>query len=326
MLRLRLVYFLLPLILFVGGCGNMEDETKYEKGFLKGTGAMRKASNKMTEIQERDHSLSSSQEEYKEAVMEFRNVTKKFKDLVPDKKYETQHKNLIKAMEEYELSTSKLLTGMSDTEGTEWKDGINQFNKATNMYVIAAGNIVDIQYGNKVGTTEKSIGQISQDENTQADADVETETAQTQPSEHEVDLATKDTQTQPIEQKAEAKVPATDKESTVEPSPQQLTVDDVKEIIEYYSIGENDKLNNVSVENDEIKANIVLASNNLFPAKDMAVNSYSQLADELLKHEGWQTLTVTYVNIGSISMTRNEKETNEVGDYFPVLKIEERLK
>ncbi|XKK19855.1 hypothetical protein HFP67_30820 [Bacillus sp. CB102A.1] len=266
----------------------MEDETKYEKGFLKGTGAMRKASNKMTEIQERDHSLSSSQEEYKEAVMEFRNVTKKFKDLVPDKKYETQHKNLIKAMEEYELSTSKLLTGMSDTEGTEWKDGINQFNKATNMYVIAAGNIVDIQYGNKVGTTEKSIGQISQDENTQADADVETETAQTQPSEHEVDLATKDTQTQPIEQKAEAKVPATEKESTVEPSPQQLTVDDVKEIIEYYSIRENDKLNNVSVENNEIKANIVLASNNLFPAKDMAVNSYSQLADELLKHEGWQ--------------------------------------
>ncbi|XKK20114.1 hypothetical protein HFP66_00965 [Bacillus sp. A17A.1] len=326
MLRLRLVYFLLPLILFVGGCGTMEDETKYEKGFLKGTGAMRKASNKMTEIQERDHSLSSSQEEYKEAVMEFRNVTKKFKDLVPDKKYETQHKNLIKAMEEYELSTSKLLTGMSDTEGTEWKDGINQFNKATNMYVIAAGNIVDIQYGNKVGTTEKSIGQISQDENTQADADVETETAQTQPSEHEVDLATKDTQTQPIEQKAEAKVPATEKESTVEPSPQQLTVDDVKEIIEYYSIRENDKLNNVSVENNEIKANIVLASNNLFPAKDMAVNSYSQLADELLKHEGWQTLTVTYVNIGSISMTRNEKETNEVGDYFPVLKIEERLK
>ena len=46
---------------------------------------MRKASNKMTEIQEKDPSLSSSQEEYKEAVMEFRKVTKEFKDLVPDK-------------------------------------------------------------------------------------------------------------------------------------------------------------------------------------------------------------------------------------------------
>ena len=200
MLRLRLVYLLLPLMLFVGGCGNIEDETKYEKGFLKGTGAMRKASNKMTEIQEKDHSLSSSQKEYKEAVLEFRKVTKEFKDLVPDKKYETQHRNLIKAMEEYELSTSKLLTGMSDTEGTEWKDGINQFNKATNMYVIAAGNIVDIQYGNKVGTTEKSIGKISEED---APVEAETETAQTQPSEQEVDLATKDTQTQPIEQNAE---------------------------------------------------------------------------------------------------------------------------
>ncbi|MDF9614121.1 hypothetical protein P5763_18920 [Bacillus cereus] len=306
-LRLRLVYLLLPLMLFVGGCGNIEDETKYEKGFLKGTGAMRKASNKMTEIQEKDPSLSSSQEEYKEAVMEFRKVTKEFKDLVPDKKYETQHKNLIKAMEEYELSTSKLLTGMSDTEGTEWKDGINQFNKATNMYVIAAGNIVDIQYGNKVGTTEKSIGKISEED---APVEAETETAQTQP----------------IEQNAEEKIPAADKESVVEQSPQQLTVDNVKEIIEYYSIGENDKLNDVAVENGEIKATIVLASNNLFPAKDMAVNRYSQLSDELLKHEGWQTLSVTYANIGSISMTRNEKETNEIGDYFPVLKIEERLK
>ncbi|MFE7378393.1 hypothetical protein ACFU6E_27955 [Bacillus cereus] len=323
MLRLRLVYLLLPLMLFVGGCGNIEDETKYEKGFLKGTGAMRKASNKMTEIQEKDHSLSSSQEEYKEAVMEFRKVTKEFKDLVPDKKYETQHKNLIKAMEEYELSTSKLLTGMSDTEGTEWKDGINQFNKATNMYVIAAGNIVDIQYGNKVGTTEKSIGKISEED---APVEAETETAQTQPSEQEVEVATKDTQTQTTEQKAEAEVPTADKESVVEQSLHQLTVDNVKEIIEYYSIGENDKLNNVSVENGEIKANIVLASNNLFPAKDMAVNRYSQLSDELLKHEGWQTLTITYANIGSISMTRNDKETNEIGDYFPVLKIEERLK
>jgi hypothetical protein len=323
MVRLKLVYFLLPLMLFVGGCGNTVEETKYEKDFLKGSSAMKEASHKMTKIQEEDHSLSSSKEEYKEAVMEFRKVTKEFKDLVPESKYETQHKNLIRALEEYELSTSKLLTGMSDTEGIEWKDGIKQFNKATDMYVMAAGNIVDIRDGNKVGTTGKSIGKISEED---APVEAETETAQTQPSEQEVDLATKDTQTQPIEQNAEEKVPAADKESVVEQSPQQLTVDNVKEMTEYYSIGENDKLNNVTVENGEIKANIVLASNNLFPAKDMAVNRYSQLSDELLKHEGWQTLTVTYANIGSISMTRNEKETNEIGDYFPVLKIEERLK
>jgi hypothetical protein len=111
-----------------------------------------------------------------------------------------------------------------------------------------------------------------------------------------------------------------------EQSQEQMTVDKVKEIIEYYSIGGNDKLNNVSVENGEIKATIVLAPNELFSAKDMAVNGYSKLSDELLNHKGWQILNVTYTNIGSISMNRNEKETNEFGDYFPTLEIEKRLK
>jgi len=107
---------------------------------------------------------------------------------------------------------------------------------------------------------------------------------------------------------------------------QQMTVDKVKEIIEYYSIGENDKLNNVSFENGEIKATIALAPDELFSAKDIAVNRYSQLSDELLNHDGWKILTVTFANIGSISMNRNEKETNEFGDYFPTLEIEDRLK
>ncbi|GAB6428248.1 hypothetical protein bcgnr5372_39100 [Bacillus luti] len=323
MLRLKFVCFLLPLILFVSGCGNTVEETKYEKDFLKGTGAMNESVHKMTEIQEEDHSLSSSQEEYKEAVMEFRKVIKEFKDLVPDSKYEAQHKKLIKAMEEYELSTSKLLTGMSDTEGAEWKDGIDQFNKATDMYVIAGGNIVDIRDGNKVGTTSGSVEETSQQGDDQTE--VEAESTQTQPSEQETDVAIKDAPTQPTEQKAEVEVSTADAEPAVEQSQQQLTIDKVKEIFENY-VGVNDKLNDVSVENGEIKATIVLASNNLFPAKDMAVNRYSQLSDELLNHEGWQTLTVTFANIGSISMNRNEKESNEIGDYFPTLEIEERLK
>lgn len=126
---------------------------------------------------------------------------------------------------------------------------------------------------------------------------------------------------------AKAKADAEAKAATeAEQSQQQITVDKVKEIIEYYSIGENDKLNNVSVENGEIKAIIALAPNELFSAQDMAVNGYSQLSDELVNHEGWQVLNVTYTNIGNISMSLNEKETNEFGDYFPTLEIEERLK
>ncbi|MDF2902607.1 MAG: hypothetical protein K0S25_245 [Bacillus sp. (in: firmicutes)] len=132
------------------------------------------------------------------------------------------------------------------------------------------------------------------------------------------------------EEKAKQEEAATAKaksDAEAEQKQQQITDGKVKEIIEYYSIGENDKLNNVSVENGEVKATIVLAPNELFSGKDMAVNGYSRLSDELLNHEGWQILTVTYVNIGSISMNRIEKETNEFGDYyFPTLGIEERLK
>ncbi|MCW9131776.1 hypothetical protein OF830_12485 [Bacillus paramycoides] len=128
------------------------------------------------------------------------------------------------------------------------------------------------------------------------------------------------------EAEAAAKAKADAKAAEVEQSQEQITVDKVKEIIGQYSLGGNDKLNNVSVENGEIKATIVLASNELFSAKDMAVNGYSQLSDELLNHKGWQILNVTYDNIGSISMNRNEKETNEFGDYFPTLEIEKRLK
>ena len=93
-----------------------------------------------------------------------------------------------------------------------------------------------------------------------------------------------------------------------------------------YSIGAEDKLINFSVRNGEIRATIDLAPNGMFPSEDIAVNIYSQLSDELLYHEGWEVLTITYSNIGTISMNRNEKETNEYGDYFPTIEIENSLR
>jgi hypothetical protein len=115
-------------------------------------------------------------------------------------------------------------------------------------------------------------------------------------------------------------------ETQPQETPQPLTEGQVKEIIDYYGIGEGDQSSNVSFVNGEIKATINLAPNETFPAKDIAVNRYSQLSDELLNHEGWELLTIIYPNIGTISMNRNEKETNEYGDYFPTMVIEERLK
>jgi hypothetical protein len=130
------------------------------------------------------------------------------------------------------------------------------------------------------------------------------------------------------EEKAKQEAEAKAKAKAEAETSQQLTEEKVTEIIEYYSLGEDDKLTNVSVEDGEIKATIELAPNELIPSPvDMAVSGYSGLSDELLNHDGWEILNITYANIGTVSMNRNEKETNDFGNYyFPILEIEERLK
>jgi hypothetical protein len=124
----------------------------------------------------------------------------------------------------------------------------------------------------------------------------------------------------------EEKLNELSQESQPQEKPQPLTEDLVKEMINHSGMGDGDKLTNVSFVNGEIKATIDLAPDEMVPAKDMAVTRYSQLSDELLKHEGWEILSITYPNIGTISMNRNEKETNEFGDYFPTIVIEGKLK
>lgn len=103
-----------------------------------------------------------------------------------------------------------------------------------------------------------------------------------------------------------------------------ITTEEVNEIVNSY-VGIDEAPVNVSFVNGEIKATIELVSDGTFPLEDLAVNRYSQLSDELLYYEGWEVLTITFPGVGSISMNRNEKETNEFGDYFPTLSIEERL-
>ncbi|WP_374055844.1 hypothetical protein [Rossellomorea sp. FM04394] len=144
----------------------------------------------------------------------------------------------------------------------------------------------------------------------------------------EEDSSTEEPVEEPVEEPEEAAADETVTEEATQEveSTEPLTEEEVKEIIDYYSIGEGDVLSNVSVENGEIKATIDLAPNDMFSGKDMAVTRYSQLSDELLNHEGWDILTITYSNIGTVSMNRMEKETNDFGDYFPTMTIEERLR
>ncbi|MBS4199847.1 hypothetical protein KHA93_09275 [Bacillus sp. FJAT-49732] len=107
----------------------------------------------------------------------------------------------------------------------------------------------------------------------------------------------------------------------------QIELSVVEEAITYAGMGEDDKLESVYIENGDIEIVIELAPNDLLDPKDLAVTSYSQASDELLEHEGWKTLTIKYVEIGTISMNRSEKETNDLGmDYFPTRVITERLK
>lgn len=104
-----------------------------------------------------------------------------------------------------------------------------------------------------------------------------------------------------------------------------ISADEVQELIEYMIIGENDELLSVEVVDGEIKASIKKASNDLFPEKDIAVNSYSQISDELLNRDDWDILTIEFVGVGTISMNRSESESNEFGSYFPTLEIENKL-
>lgn len=119
-------------------------------------------------------------------------------------------------------------------------------------------------------------------------------------------------------------------EDSIESQPrelaQPLTKEIVQEILEFYAKGEGDKIISYSFVDSKINATFELAPNKRVPARDMAVTKYRQISDELLKHEGWEILEITYTNIGSIRMNRNEKEPNEAGGYFPTKKIEERLK
>lgn len=105
-----------------------------------------------------------------------------------------------------------------------------------------------------------------------------------------------------------------------------LTVENVEEIVEYNGTGEGDELISAVVENGEVKAVIQLAPNDLLPNDQLAVTRYSQVSDELLNYEGWETLSVEYVEAGTISMNRSEAETNDLDmTYFPAEVIESKL-
>ncbi|MES1046322.1 hypothetical protein HYI36_00885 [Bacillus sp. Gen3] len=105
-----------------------------------------------------------------------------------------------------------------------------------------------------------------------------------------------------------------------------INAEKVEEILTDYGMSEDDKIVSVSVEGGEIKAVIELAPSELISIEDSAIVTYSSVSDELLTHKGWEQLTIEFRNVGTVSMNRSEKETNEFDmDYFPSAVIEEKL-
>jgi hypothetical protein len=160
----------------------------------------------------------------------------------------------------------------------------------------------------------------------------ESEKNQSINNQDDLGISNTDSQTEPKDSVQKLNVDLEKKlnEDSIESQPreiaQPLNETIVKEILEFQAKGEDEKLLNYSFVDSTIKATFELAPNKRVPAKDLAVRRYRQISDELLPHEGWEILEITYTNIGSIRMNRTEKEPNEAGGYFPTKKIEERLK
>lgn len=99
----------------------------------------------------------------------------------------------------------------------------------------------------------------------------------------------------------------------------EINIDQVKAIIEYYGLGEEDKLVDATLNNEEIIATIEVTD------KATAEIRYGSIASELLLHKGWEVLTVNFVNIGTVSMNRSQQKDEGFGPYFPTLEIMKQL-
>ena len=108
------------------------------------------------------------------------------------------------------------------------------------------------------------------------------------------------------------------KEVGIEDEEEPITSDQARELLEYDALGQGDILTDIVVVNGEVKAIIEMADADSIFAEVI----YSSAGDALLEHEGWDVLTIDFIDVGEISMHRDEKETNEYGmDHFPLEKI-----
>ncbi|MCP3026622.1 hypothetical protein [Halobacillus sp. A5] len=134
-----------------------------------------------------------------------------------------------------------------------------------------------------------------------------------------------DTQSENEDTTSEEEVQA-DEEESKEESQEVTSSDQVKSEIEYGGMSEEDTLEDITFENGEINAVIRLAEDDLLSTDDSAMTRYSQSSDHLLQFDGWDVLTIEYVDIGEASFSRDQAESNESGgEFFPTSQIEKQI-
>ena len=164
------------------------------------------------------------------------------------------------------------------------------------------------------GNDDTEDGQVTKEELPIIETSIEKETISNQENE-------KTKSDEPLDEE----IDKNPKERIVLEQPKMISRVEFKEMIDYNMLSDGDELLSYSAEENHLKA-VVKIEEGMLGDDLSAATSYSSLSDELLTHEGWDILTVEFVDVGTISMGRNKKETNEMGSYFPIIKIEEKLK
>lgn len=102
-----------------------------------------------------------------------------------------------------------------------------------------------------------------------------------------------------------------------------MNVDKATQLLEDHVLEENDEIQKLTMNDGEIKASIIIGDNDTINDKTLLAQiAYSSAGDEFLQHEGWEVLTIDFVDLAEVSMHRNEQETDENDFvYFPMDKI-----
>ncbi|TAN67127.1 hypothetical protein WS9_009185 [Paraclostridium sordellii 8483] len=94
-------------------------------------------------------------------------------------------------------------------------------------------------------------------------------------------------------------------------TPSDLTADNIKMLVRQNLAG--DKLNDVNFDGENITVSVKLADPAPLTEKDVAVVRFGGISDDLLDKDGWNTLTVNFEGLGSITMNASSAVLNEYG-------------